>query len=145
MTTTTKFPLVDGRCPVCDTVVEHEVDGVRVRFMPHDDPDWCRQAAMFNARMLRRALEQGNEDRAFAQHREAFYRHAFAIALRELAENVSSYGGSLDPDEWRESIERRVREETQSANERSREHLLRERCDLANRKLFGDDTDGDQR
>ena len=108
------FDLVDGKCPVCGTPVETEVDGVRMRFMPHDDPDWCSAAAVSNARMLRRLIDQANEDLALVKHREAFYRQAFAVSLRELARIVGAA-----PDEYREILERKVREEMDRAKERA--------------------------
>lgn len=118
-----KFPLENGRCPVCEQQVEIEVEGVRTRFVPHDDPDWCRAMARYNAKTLRRVIEQTGEDLAIVKHREAFYRRAFAVALRKLAEVTTTH-----PDEWREPIERRIREENAENRERQAiSHMLAER------------------
>lgn len=111
MDSTDKFPLVDGKCPVCETQIEHVIDGVRVRLVIHD-ADFCRASAQRHTRTMRRALEEAYEARAFAQHRESFYRHAFAVALNELAR----LGGS-HPDVCRATIERKVRQEMDAAKE----------------------------
>lgn len=117
-----KFALVDGKCPVCDTQVETEHNGVRVRFMPHDDPDWCRSAAMYNAKMLRRVIEQAQEESAITKYREGFYRHAYAIAIRFLCgagdERLAPGSHSEDPEIWRARVEHDVRKDDALRKER---------------------------
>lgn len=111
--------LVNGKCPVCDTQVEHVIDGVRMHFKPHEDPEWCRAAAVCNVKMLKRALEQSGEERGLSYQRESYYRQAFGAALRELSEQTNEH-----PDEWRERVGKRVKEEMQRAKERQEINLM---------------------
>lgn len=92
------FALVDGKCPVCETTVDHVINGQRVHFTPHDDPNWCRGAALLLVRTLKRALEQNVEDVALIRNRESFYRAAYSLALRELRDRA--------PDtDWKRRVE----------------------------------------
>lgn len=106
--------LDNGRCLACDTQVEHEIDGVRMHFIPHDNPEWCRAAAASLVKWMRAELRHTAESHTLARQREAFYAHAFATALRELAANCGTH-----PDTWRERIEKRVRTEMAEAKERA--------------------------
>jgi hypothetical protein len=112
-----EFQLVDGKCPVCDTTVETKMNGIVMRFTPHDDPDWCRAAAMYHFKTLKRVIEQTSEERGLAYQRESFYRHAYALACREL----SAFDHAVD---WQERIKRIVREEAQE-QKLARLHVMR--------------------
>lgn len=79
-----RFDLVDGKCPVCCTMVDHVVDGIRVHFTPHDDPDVCRSLAQIHVRTLTRVIDQVNEERATAQYKEHHFRHAYGVAVNML-------------------------------------------------------------
>lgn len=112
--------LVDGKCSVCGTTVLSECAGGFLRFVPHDDPEWCRGAAALQVKTLERALQQANEDRAMALEREKFYRSAYATAIDELERNI----GLIDQpfrshNEWRGHVEHIVRVKMEEEKQRS--------------------------
>ena len=102
--------LTDGKCPLCNTPVVTVVNGIQLWFKPHDDPEWCREAALMHVRMLERAIKDRSEEAALAKYRESFYRCAYATALVYLERETER-----DHEHWREDVEREVRGDAERA------------------------------
>lgn len=106
--------LIDGKCPLCNTPVVTVVNGVSLYFKPHDDPEWCREAALLHVRSMERAIKGLSEDVALVKYRETFYRCSYAAALHRLECETDR-----DRERWREEIEREVHGDAKRAKERA--------------------------
>lgn len=107
-----RIALVDGKCPLCHTQVIIVAGDRQLRFIPHDDPQWCMAAALHHQRMLERIIQQNHDDVALLQQREAYYHEAYATALDLLEEK---HGLDFSDEVEQRIAERRARAKEQNA------------------------------